>query len=71
MELVERGEESMSEHYRCDGVAGCQEPITHLDNKGYIYCTKHGIERRDVRPCRKLRPHELKKLARGEQIEKY
>lgn len=56
---------------RCDGVEGCTEPVTHIDNKGYAYCTKHGIERRDCRPCRKLRPWELKQLLRGETLARY
>ena len=56
---------------RCDMTAGCLEPVTHLDNKGYVYCTQHGIERRDCRPCRKLRAHELRKLEQGEPLKRY
>lgn len=31
---------------RCDMVDGCTAPVTHLDTKGYVYCTPHGLERR-------------------------
>lgn len=56
---------------RCDMVHGCTEPVTHIDDKGYAYCTKHGEERRGYRPCRKLRGWELRKLQRGEALARY
>lgn len=56
---------------RCDMTHECTEPVTHVDNKGYIYCTAHGISRRDVRPCRKLRPHELNRLRKGQPLTRY
>ena len=57
---------------KCDGVVGCAGPITHLDNKGFIYCADHGVWRQETRGmCRKLRPYELNRLARGERIAKY
>lgn len=59
------------ETLKCEMTDDCQAEVTHLDNKGYIYCTEHGIQRRDWKPCRKLRPHELRKLQRGEQIARY
>jgi len=55
----------------CDMVEGCTQPVTHIDNKGYAYCTQHGVERRDCRPCRKLRGWELRRLQRGEQLTTY
>jgi hypothetical protein len=47
---------------------GCTAPVTHIDNKGYIYCERHGIERRDVRPCRKLLARELRLLRADQAI---
>ena len=55
----------------CDMVDGCMEPVTHLDNKGYVYCTDHGIGRRDWRPCRKLRPWEIRRLLRDQPLARY
>lgn len=55
----------------CDMERDCTNPVTYIDNKGFIYCTEHGIQRRNWCPCRKLRSYELKKLRRGEQIKKY
>jgi hypothetical protein len=47
----------------------CSGGITHLDEKGYVYCTDHGIQRRDRdMRCRKLLPSELRKRKRGELI---
>jgi hypothetical protein len=43
-----------------------------IDQDGYVYCEPHGMRRRNGgRPCRKLRPAEVRKLARGERITKY
>lgn len=55
----------------CDMVADCKAPIAYLDKKGFVYCESHGKQRQASQPCRKLRPHELKKIARGEQITRY
>lgn len=50
----------------------CMSPVTKIDNKGFLYCDHHGQQRRESRrPCRKLRPHEIKKLEREETLKKY
>lgn len=57
---------------RCDGWCGDHhDGITHIDDKGYIYCAKCGPTRRTWRPCRKLRPHELNRIRRGQQVTRY
>jgi hypothetical protein len=56
---------------RCDMTEACAAPITHIDRAGYIYCATHGQERQSYEPCRKLRPFELRRLARGEQVTRY
>lgn len=55
----------------CDMTADCDKAVTHIDDKGYVYCAGHGEARRYHRPCRKLTPSELAKLQRGEPIERY
>lgn len=55
----------------CDMTDDCQTPVTMIDDKGYVYCTDHGLERRDWRPCRKLRDHEVNRLNRGEPLAHY
>lgn len=55
----------------CDMDRTCTAPVTHIDNKGYVYCATHGVERRDVRPCRKMRPFEVKRIMRGEPLARY
>lgn len=56
---------------RCEMRDDCQQPVTHIDNKGFIYCEEHGFQRRYYHPCRHLRPHELNRLRKGLQVEKY
>jgi hypothetical protein len=57
----------------CDMVEGCTAEIAYLDEAGYIYCAPHGIQRQQDswKRCRKLRPHELNRLRRGQQVERY
>lgn len=49
----------------------CAAEVTHIDDKGFAYCTAHGEQRRQYRRCRKLRPHELARLKRGEALTRY
>lgn len=55
----------------CDMRESCTADVTMIDDNGFVYCTSHGMERRGWRPCRKLRPHELRRLQRGEQVTRY
>lgn len=57
---------------RCDQEASCTADVTHIDDKGYVYCAAHGIARRMyVRPCRRLRPWEKRRLERGTPLARY
>lgn len=56
---------------RCDMKATCDQPVTHIDQDGYAYCTHHGEQRAMYQPCRKLRPHELARLERGQTLTTY
>lgn len=56
----------------CDMERDCASEITHIDDHGFIYCANHGEQRKQTRGrCRKLRPHELNRLKRGQQVERY
>lgn len=56
---------------RCDREKDCTAPIAYIDEKGYIYCTAHGVMRRMYRRCRKLTAPELQRLQAGEPLTKY
>ena len=57
---------------RCDGWCDNANTVTHLDEKGYAYCTPCGVRRRSsgIR-CRKMTAKELRAIQSGEQIERY
>lgn len=55
----------------CAMEEGCTAPVTHIDNKGYVYCAPHGEDRKSCRPCRKLTPAELKILRAGDALRRY
>ncbi|MHB8387666.1 MAG: hypothetical protein ACYDDA_13700 [Acidiferrobacteraceae bacterium] len=63
---------------KCDGWCGdasapqdCPSKVTHIDEKGYAYCTPCGIQRKQSHRCRKLTPRELKTITSGGQIAYY
>lgn len=45
--------------------------VIYIDNRGFIYCAKHGRARQSDTPCRKLRAHELRRLERDETVNGY
>lgn len=56
----------------CDMNENCNQPVTHLDKDGYVYCEKHAAQRKSGGvPTRKLKPAELKKLEQGQAVSKY
>lgn len=55
----------------CEMVKDCSEPVTHIDQDGYIYCADHGVERRTWKPCRKLRTWELHRIERTGSLRHY
>jgi uncharacterized protein (DUF2237 family) len=55
----------------CDMKKECQDPVTHIDNNGFIYCQTHGIARKSWKPCRKLTKAELRTLQSGQPLKKY
>lgn len=56
---------------KCDMKSDCLNPITHIDNKGFVYCTECGKDRKLTHSCRKLRPWELKLIQAGRQVPSY
>lgn len=56
----------------CEWDKGCEGEIAYIDDKGFIYCAYHGKRRQESgRRCRKLRPHEVKRLLSGKQVSSY
>jgi len=55
----------------CDMRKDCQEPVTHIGEKGYVYCAKHAVDRRYVERTRKMRVWELQWLAKGKALPSY
>lgn len=62
----------MAAELRCDARAACDDPVAYIDDKGFVYCTTHGVARQaGGRRCRKLRPHELRRLQAGDPLTQY
>lgn len=47
---------------RCDMDRTCGDDVTHIDAKGFVYCTKHGAQRKLDTRCRKLSAREIVRL---------
>ena len=56
----------------CNGWCNHAGTVSMIDNKGYVYCGPCGIRRRSSGiPCRKLRDHEVNRIAAGLAVERY
>lgn len=56
----------------CDMTDHCTDPVTHIESKGFGYCTIHAETRRYYgHRVRKLTPAERRKLERGEPVAEY
>lgn len=58
---------------QCDMTNDCHDLVTHIGEKGYIYCNEHAVERRKYvgERTRRMRPWELKLVATGEPLPSY
>jgi len=52
----------------CDMETDCLAPVTHIDNRGFTYCKRHGVMRQYDVPCRQLRAWEKRELERNGSI---
>jgi hypothetical protein len=55
---------------RCEMSHDCAQPVTHIGEKGYIYCAGHAADRRYER-TRALRPWELDLIRAGQPVPSY
>jgi hypothetical protein len=57
----------------CDGACDNDDaPVAFIDHRGFGYCVDCGPRARSYwTKVRKLRPHEVRKLRRGEQLARY
>ena len=62
----------MTTTLKCAMEHACTRTVTHIDEQGYGYCRRHGLDRRHsgVR-CRQLRPAEVRILQAGEALARY
>lgn len=56
---------------RCDMRRTCKQEVTHIGEKGYIYCGPHAKHRRDYERCRPLSDKELDQLRAGTPLASY
>lgn len=56
---------------QCDMSHDCTRTVTHVEEKGWVYCAEHGIARRTHRRCRRLRPWEVLMLRKGQPLPSY
>ena len=56
---------------KCDMEKGCTNLVTHIGEKGYVYCTEHAGCRQWVERCRKMQPWECARIAAGKPLMSY
>lgn len=57
----------------CQMIDNCANPVTHIGEKGYIYCTFHALRRRasGYESTRKMRAWELRWINAGKTLPSY
>ena len=58
---------------KCDMAKECISPVTHIDENGFVYCFKHGIQRKNGgwKRCRQLRTYEINRIRKGLKLAHY
>jgi len=58
---------------RCDMKRDCTNPVTHIGEKGYIYCATHAVSRRQsgYERTRRMRAWELEYIRVGKPLPSY
>jgi hypothetical protein len=52
----------------CDMTKDCPNPISHMGERGWLYCSQHAPLRAGFERCRKLRKWEVSRLESGHSI---
>jgi len=52
-------------HLTCDMTKDCPERVTHIGEKGYVYCATHAPQRRGWERTRRLHALEIAQLEAG------
>lgn len=55
----------------CDMTKDCPNRVTHIGEKGYVYCAACAPLRRGQERTRRMRPWELRLLAAGHPLPSY
>lgn len=60
-------------HSQCAMSQDCSAPVTHIGNRGWVYCAAHALDRRrgQMERTRKMRAWELKLIAAGKPLPSY
>ena len=58
---------------QCEMKHDCCNLVTHIGEKGYIYCVEHALARRQsgYERTRKMRPWEVRLIASGQPLPSY
>lgn len=58
---------------QCDMSRDCHAAVTHIGEKGYVYCTAHAIDRRTYawERTRKMQAWELRLIRNGQSLPSY
>ena len=55
----------------CEMENDCENSPTHIDEKGFIYCQRHGDQRKQTMRCRRMTLKEMRTILKGEPITSY
>lgn len=56
---------------QCDMEKDCRRPVTHIGERGWVYCAEHAECRRGFERCRRMRAWERALIEAGKQLPSY
>lgn len=56
---------------KCELGSECKKEVTHIDQRGIIFCNDHYLVRKKTDSCRKLSGHEKKELKAGKALSRF
>ena len=55
----------------CQMKRDCGNAVTHIGERGYVYCSEHAPLRKGIERTRRMRPWEMALIAKGKPIPNY
>lgn len=71
MTTMNKDKEKVTMATHCEMSDECNGVVTHVGDKGYVYCESHAVARRYWERTRRMRPWEVRWIEQGRPLPSY